>query len=640
MNKFQDHNTALTSMISQFKLDIPYKSRRCKGAKRAKSGCFCCRKRKIKCDETRPYCHNCQKSSYVCIWPTESESLPHKNNFRLVKQSHHLSLVRKEGIQNGRVTSHSKKQAVEDALYCWILKKTYEEISQSLYYIPPTLMVQTCSTETDSFIYDAFIKGYMIDVTPQFAHKNLQPGSVIIPRGIENQYVIQIFYACGSAFLCWDKPDMIDLANTKHEELISSLNHLLVTHQITGSEEWLFVMATCMLLRDKYYGMNFENNIGELLTITSMVRYWLSRKIGEIGYGKFSPENVRAIKQFINSTTSSQGIEDLYDVGHTGYQNYEGITDDLNQQTLRKRCSSVFLRLKNSIEDLQHDLNLITSSDVHVDNRSVSTETEGTMCGIVQLLTDYHTTNWERTTIESFLYNYTINMFICDRTASKYLVSPYILYPALRAFLVPQIYECAASWMNNPVMGASLLGFEIVARANWLGLRYPFSKSDKIQASLLRKSAQYYVHPILPSSVKSKEPKNVQRRLMESCFIGDMVAKCAFIYLSKLLDPDLRATDERIVSKLQSSIEDLKNISIHSKTCSTCVWPLMIMGMASVNESDRQYLIKRINEFNGVLRTAVLKTILGYFRKGWNEMPKNYCWNSLVSREYTKYIFL
>lgn len=43
---------------------------------RSKTGCITCRKRKKKCDETKPECMNCQKNSYKCLgYPGKSEYL-------------------------------------------------------------------------------------------------------------------------------------------------------------------------------------------------------------------------------------------------------------------------------------------------------------------------------------------------------------------------------------------------------------------------------------------------------------------------------------------------------------------------------------------------------------------------------------
>lgn len=34
--------------------------------KRTRTGCLTCRKRRIKCDERKPFCNNCEKSKKCC----------------------------------------------------------------------------------------------------------------------------------------------------------------------------------------------------------------------------------------------------------------------------------------------------------------------------------------------------------------------------------------------------------------------------------------------------------------------------------------------------------------------------------------------------------------------------------------------
>lgn len=42
--------------------------------KRTRSGCFTCRARRIKCDETRPVCDRCRKGNRDCVYPTPGTS--------------------------------------------------------------------------------------------------------------------------------------------------------------------------------------------------------------------------------------------------------------------------------------------------------------------------------------------------------------------------------------------------------------------------------------------------------------------------------------------------------------------------------------------------------------------------------------
>ncbi|KIW11186.1 hypothetical protein PV08_10486 [Exophiala spinifera] len=49
---------------------------------RTKIGCLTCRKRKLKCDESRPCCLNCTFSRRLCVWPTPAELYDRRNRRR------------------------------------------------------------------------------------------------------------------------------------------------------------------------------------------------------------------------------------------------------------------------------------------------------------------------------------------------------------------------------------------------------------------------------------------------------------------------------------------------------------------------------------------------------------------------------
>lgn len=40
---------------------------------RTKTGCYCCRRRKKKCDEHKPICSGCLRNGLHCVYPTEEE---------------------------------------------------------------------------------------------------------------------------------------------------------------------------------------------------------------------------------------------------------------------------------------------------------------------------------------------------------------------------------------------------------------------------------------------------------------------------------------------------------------------------------------------------------------------------------------
>ncbi|KGK34498.1 hypothetical protein JL09_g6355 [Pichia kudriavzevii] len=58
--------------------------------RRVTTGCLCCRKRKIKCDETKPHCQNCIKSGYLCEWSFKRESVQSMDNYKPIKTKKRL----------------------------------------------------------------------------------------------------------------------------------------------------------------------------------------------------------------------------------------------------------------------------------------------------------------------------------------------------------------------------------------------------------------------------------------------------------------------------------------------------------------------------------------------------------------------
>ncbi|BEI89634.1 uncharacterized protein CcaverHIS019_0209960 [Cutaneotrichosporon cavernicola] len=52
------------------------------GGQRSRSGCFTCRRRKVKCDELRPICEKCQIGQRECTWPPDDPVQRRKNRPR------------------------------------------------------------------------------------------------------------------------------------------------------------------------------------------------------------------------------------------------------------------------------------------------------------------------------------------------------------------------------------------------------------------------------------------------------------------------------------------------------------------------------------------------------------------------------
>ncbi|KAJ5100958.1 hypothetical protein N7456_007010 [Penicillium angulare] len=54
------------------------------GQKRSRSGCFTCRARRVKCDESHPVCQRCHNGGWTCDFPSPGNCLPRKNDIERI----------------------------------------------------------------------------------------------------------------------------------------------------------------------------------------------------------------------------------------------------------------------------------------------------------------------------------------------------------------------------------------------------------------------------------------------------------------------------------------------------------------------------------------------------------------------------
>ncbi|GMF48790.1 unnamed protein product [[Candida] boidinii] len=169
----------------------------------------------------------------------------------------------------------------------------------------------------EAYFYNAFIKGFMVSVSPQFAHRNLLPGSAFVPQGTKNQVLREIFFACGAAFLCWKRPEMVRVAEKKNTLCLTSLSSFMNNNTIRGNEDWILVGLLCLCLKERYIGENSENTTIHLAVALRIMRFWLrNKKIEKLNQMNnnniINCENSKKINQ-INSNNNNNNNNDIND---------------------------------------------------------------------------------------------------------------------------------------------------------------------------------------------------------------------------------------------------------------------------------------------------------------------------------------
>lgn len=631
------------------------------------TGCLPCRKRKMKCDEGKPECANCVRSAYICEWTTERQTVkslsnfvikkhkskktrfidvsknyikfsndPEKSKLRINQTSETLKIHKDEEVvqmgeppkienqivsikQSSIIPIDSSiiiaKQNHEDALFRKYLQHLGEKYISSFNFLAnkfPSLGLYMNNEEMK--LFDAFTNGFMVAISPQLTHENLQPSAVVIPRGINNAALRSVFYACGATYMSWNNKELRSYAETQYQNCLRAIQNLIDSKAIAGNEDWILISMVTFCLREKYQCQDSVRNALFLIASLEIIKYWTKAKLK-------------------SKTISKHNVTVIDDIEFSEY------LDQFELQTkLHEIC--IYLSKRNSsTTNVEHIFTSLKMTG-NVYNTDLKLETKDDL--ITELVHIYYDISpFERTMIESFLFNYSVNLLNFNPTLLKYLDSPFSVFKNLSPLLTKPIYNCPVKWMNNPIMGASLPAFELAAKANWLRLHYPLNDANNILANKLRGSAKFYTSPFLPEAVKFKEPTSVQRKLMESCYVGNMTAMASFILLTKILHPYYSSYNDEIQDAIKIYFKNLEKLSPHSQAGAMCMWSFIITGLAITEKQQFDYLIHRIRTFGEMKKSKALLRVLSFLQSAWDFSGKRgITWDIMLIQEGFKDLFI
>lgn len=607
--------------------------------KRQKNGCFCCRKRRIKCDVLKPSCNNCTKSSYVCIWPNGDESLPHNSEFQLTRIDKNLKKkerslqvavidttddtipeIMKESSNNEYsnvdqlnekypVLSekvHGSSEILQDAMFRKVLIEINSSVSFELF---SSLSHVPSMSEQNSILYDAFVNGFITDVSPQFTHFKLQPASAFIPTGIDNPIVRQLFFACGASFLysASKSEEMKALARLKFNQSAHELKGYISENNIRGNEDWIlvFLLLSYLKLRFVYDGQRTQTL--SMISIIEAVNLWILNKQSG-GYSSKLEKKITEIDDNVdeNLELDDENLQFSNNNDTTGIT-FKNIADSFRMILAKQNSSSASVPNSRSI--------LLDSTSIESEVFLAFNETKPNQKNEINLLP------YERTMLESFIFNYSNMIFTCDRSLIAQITSPFIIFDRLRPYLSVPLYKCAVPWMNHPVVGAALPIFELQAKITWLALFTPLSEKHSKIVLNIRKTAKYYIRPILPAYVHYNEPEEVQKKLMESCYVAEIVAKSVFIYSTKLLYPEEDIRSELIQDVVEMAYQALLKISIQSQVHMILGFSFAVIGATAIKQHHRDYFIWKLRILRQVFKVKTFEALEDFFYKAWSSKP-------------------
>lgn len=210
-----------------------------KRSRRSVNGCICCKKRKVKCDETRPQCCNCIRNGLTCFWS--------KAEFPICENLSHERFVL--SIKDGERPSLSELES----------KNYYKELLENDSWSPDELANKThfCYLDshvsgTDYFLYYIFINRFLPTVAHPFIRSKFATGKVFLLAGAQQPILRNIFFACGASLLASNDDRFKRIYYDRYAKSLLSLTNEMKSNEI---KDWYFgaiQVLQILCLRDRF----------------------------------------------------------------------------------------------------------------------------------------------------------------------------------------------------------------------------------------------------------------------------------------------------------------------------------------------------------------------------------------------------
>ncbi|KAK6199266.1 putative zinc cluster transcription factor [Scheffersomyces amazonensis] len=582
---------------------------------RVRTGCFCCRKRKKKCDEARPTCHACLRNRIKCVYPLNPEdSAP--ADFTLERA-------------NYNVIPPKKKRRRSSAKEAQVLKYDgsvpHEQVFNVIIASPSSAQYNSESITSEAELQNVIkiSKESPREKEPTEESPNTALLELLEPRitEVDEQGNPTIFNdiiqspMSDVSFLSHSKYISNQELSTQDSELFHhfvyefmpsiSLPH---SHPLLSPDHlWVQLSSQSSILTDVYlccgasYMSYFHNYTNGSLDLSS---YY-----SELSEKKYSQAIYSLSKAFADKSIDLDS-DWLLAAG----------------LTLCLRDRAFGLNGSRCAKHLIFVYNLIKRRDYK--KRAMNQDEEST----------FVITPIERSLVDSFLFNYSAALLSCSKRDLITLPSPYVLFPQIKKWLETPIFQdCDVAWMNNPVTGSALNSFEIMSKLAWL-LRMHFEDEDDPELKDYYLPDEKYWELILAlrqgiidieneNRVNKLNLENLKlsstnsyKRLRSNLAVSIINLNASGILLEKLINPIIPSFLPVIQDRVNTILEELtENIPAENHSSCLITLSLFITGISTINDIQRELLSEKLTESSNSMASNVGNNILEILKFGWEK---------------------
>lgn len=483
----------------------------------------------------------------------------------------------------------------------------------------PLVPISTLNTKSQ-FMY-ACLHGFITAVAPQYTHPSLTTTATFtaifnFPNSTSHttantstasssstssnstnnnnstmRILEQVAYACGAAFLSWNKEELTSIAFNLYEVAVNDLTVLIegLTKRdfVQGSGEelvWICGASQMLCLCGKILGKCGEFSLVNLRNTYGVIK----ARLAEIENDRLKKQKQKS-KKNSSSHNSSNAVGD----GRNGLAAFDMLNMEIENECLGSQVS------------------IFKDHHYHQSNSSSSSSAGSTR------------NQFERMFIESYIYNYstTLITYVSFDKLSQ-LPTPFQVFKELRTFLKIPIFKCEVPWMNNPVLGAALDAFELIAKTSYL-LRQLDNPLTVPMAEKLLDLASYSPSSIIPLEIKTQnEEKYIN--LKESVIMSDIALKCSKILLLKIIRfNEIQVYSPEIQKEVKSIINKFKSLSRGALVKRIGIWCLFITGLLCINFDERELVVRELVEVSCDTHSRHINQLVKVLRASWNANGTN-----------------
>lgn len=244
----------------------------------------------------------------------------------------------------------------------------------------------------------------------------------------------------------------------------------------------------------------------------------------------------------------------------------------------------------------------------------------------------------ERSLIDSFIFNYSVTLFTCEYSDLINLPLPYSMFPKIKKWLNVPIYtDVSVLWVNNPVMGSALEGFEIMLKLIWM-LRFHFrSDSAGDPKWYIDNKTFWRVMPSIKESINGARariesnkaqlqtsykphPKITYSALRSNLAVATMLLDASTILYEKLANPSIPAFLPVIQEAVESSLSEfVDNIPTENHSHCMLTLSLFIVGICTQTRVQQGKLITKLIDVSHTLASNIGKNLIDTLSSHWRQ---------------------